>query len=216
MYSRLFLLLLIKNPMKTILNAFNTSTAGVENNFYFSFLALNFGNQRPFKNDVILPVLDLSQNKMTATFLNSFSLDKVNEYGNSIRRHFLNDMVIVYETYSSQMFSSHKNGQTLIKPETINNRHLGADKFEQLSDIYTSDELTFLSQLRKLRNSIVHYNGNYAETQPLDYTFGTEIYNSAGKIGQGISIKFDNILWIFEELKTIVNSGNKKYFLNYP
>jgi len=202
--------------MKTILNAFNASTAIIKNNFYFSFLALNFGNQRPFKNDVILPVLDLSQNKMTAASLNSFTLDMVNEYRNSIRRHFLNDMVIAYETYSSQMFSSHNNGQTLIKPETMNNRNLGADKFEQLPYIYTVDELTFLTQLRRLRNSIVHYNGNYAKTQTLDYTFGTEVYNSAGKIGQEISIKFDNILWIFDKLKTIMNSGNKKYFLNYP
>ena len=91
--------------MNGIFNEFNGSIERIRNNFYFSFLALNFVNQRPFSVDVILPV-DLSQNIMTAASLNSFDLDGVNEYGNSIRRHFLNDMVIVYETYSSQMFSS--------------------------------------------------------------------------------------------------------------
>ncbi|MDP3314072.1 hypothetical protein [Lutibacter sp.] len=79
--------------MTTILNEFNGSIERIRNNFYFSFLALNFVNQRPFRDEVILPV-NLTENIMTAISLNSFDLDGVNEYGNSIRRHFLNDLVI--------------------------------------------------------------------------------------------------------------------------
>ena len=201
--------------MNSILNEFNGSIKRIKNNFYFSFLALNFVNQRPFSDDVILPV-DLSQNIMTAAFLNSFDVDGVNEYGNSIRRHFLNDMVIAYERYSMSMFSSHQNGQIRTEPETLNNRNLGAHNFEQLNHIYTTDDITFLTELRRLRNSIVHYNGHYSETNMLNYTFGTQTYNSGGNVGQKISIEFDNILWIFDKLKTIVENGNSNYFLNYP
>jgi len=201
--------------MNTILNEFNGSIERIRNNFYFSFLAINFVNQKPFRNDIILPVA-LSNNKMTAVSLNSFDLDGINEYGNSIRRHFLNDMVIAYERYSMLMFASHQNGRTRTEPETLNNRNLGAHNFEQLQNIYTQDEKTFLTQLRRLRNSIVHYNGHYSATNELTYTFGTNVYNSIGNEGQNITIEFDNILWIFEKLKIIVTAGNTNYFIHYP
>ena len=79
--------------MKSILPEFIGSIERIKNNFYFSFLALSFINQRPFPNDIVLPV-NLPGNIMTATSLNNFGNDGVQEYGNFIRRHFLNDMVI--------------------------------------------------------------------------------------------------------------------------
>ena len=69
---------------------------------------------------------------MAAVSINSFDLNGVNEYGNAIRRHFLNDMVIAYERYSMMMFASHQNGQIYTEPAVINNRKLGAHNFEQL------------------------------------------------------------------------------------
>lgn len=201
--------------MNTILGEFNGSIERIRNNFYFSFLALNFLNQKPFQSDVILPV-DLQHNSMTPETLNSFDLDGVNEYGNSIRRHFLNDIVIAYERYSMLMIASHQNGQTHIEPAIINNRNLGAQNFERLPNIYNNAEKTFLTQLRRLRNSIVHYNGHYSVTNKLTYTFGTNVYFSVGNEGKKITIEFNNILWIFEELRTIVSSGNDNYFIHYP
>jgi hypothetical protein len=201
--------------MDTILNEFNGSIERIRNNFYFSFLALNFINQRPFYNDIVLPV-NMPNNIMTANSINSFDLDGVNEYGNSIRRHFLNDLVVAYERYSMIMQASHINGQIRTEPATLNNRNLGAHNFEQLPHVYTNDQKTFLTQLRRLRNSIVHYNGVYSVTNELNYSFGTNTYNSIGNEGQNITIEFENILLIFNQLRDIVNTGNDNYFTKYP
>jgi hypothetical protein len=200
--------------MKTILDEFNGSTERIINNFYFSFLSINFINQKPFETDIVL-FSDFKNNIISAKLLNSFDIDGVNEYGNSIRRHFLNDLVISYERYSMLMFASHQNGKTKTEPGTLNDRKLGAHKFEELQHIYNQDEKTFLIQLRRLRNSIVHYNGNYSATNELNYTFGTNAYNSIGNEGSKISIAFDSILCIHERLKEIVKNGNLNYFKHY-
>lgn len=201
--------------MNTILPEFMGSMARIRNNFYFSFLALNFVNLRPFTHDVILPVA-MSQNIMTSGSLNSFDKDGVQEYGNSTRRHFLNDMVIAYERYSMLMIASHNSSQHRIDPALVNDRRLGAHLFEQLASVYQPGEVTFLIQLRRFRNSIVHYNGVYSTTNELDYTFGTQGYHSVGNEGQNISVEFDTLSWIYDKLMQTVQSGNARYFSHYP
>ena len=200
--------------METILNEFNGSIERIRNNFYFSFLALNFLNQRPFNKDVVLPV-NMADNLMTAKSINSFDQDGVTEYGNSIRRHFLNDIVIAYERYSMIMQVSHINGQNRTEPATLNNRNLGAHHFEQLPNVYTDDQKTFLIQQRRLRNSIVHYNGVYSATNELNFTFGTNTYNSIGNEEQYITIEFENILLIYNRLREITYTVNDNYFAHY-
>jgi len=199
--------------MRTILPEFIGSMERIINNFYFSFLALNFVNQRPFQHDVILPV-NLSHNIMTVQSLNSFDNNGVQEYGNSIRRHLLNDIVIVYERYSMLMIASNDNGQVRTDPCHINDREIRAHLIEQLPNVYQPDDVKFLVQLRRLRNTIVHYNGIYCATNELNYTFGTQSYNSVGNEGQNISIEFDNILWIYDKLVETVQRGNANYFIH--
>ena len=200
--------------MRTILAEFNGSMERIYNNFYFSFLSLNFLNQRPFSHDVVLNA-NMSQNIMTALSLNSCDQDTVDEYGNSVRRHFLNDQVIAYERYSMLMIASHNNEQSHIDPCEISDRTLGAHLFEQQPNVYQDDEKRFLIQLRRFRNSIVHYNGKYSATNELDYTFGTENYNSVGREGQNISIEFNNLLWTYNKLIQTVRDGNSNYFSHY-
>ena len=201
--------------MRTILPEFVASMARIRNNFYFSFLALNFVNLRPFSADITLPV-NVSHNVMTSNSLNSFDEDGVKEYGNSIRRHFLNDMVIAYERYSMLMIASHNNGQHRIDPALVNDRRLGAHLLEQLAHVYEPDECRFLIQVRRFRNSIVHYNGVYSATNALDYTFGTETYQSAGHEGQNIAVEFDTLLWIHDKLIVTAEDGNARYLAHYP
>lgn len=201
--------------MRAILPEFVASMARIRNNFYFSFLALNFVNLRPFTADVTLPV-NMAQNVMTSSSLNSFDQDGIQEHGNSIRRHFLNDMVIAYERYSMLMIASHNNSQQRIDPALVNNRQLGAHLFEQLANVYEPDELRFLIQLRRFRNSIVHYNGVYSATNELDYTFDTQSYHSIGHEGQNIAVEFDTLLWIYDKLKMTVESANARYLAQYP
>lgn len=201
--------------MNTILPEFIGSIERIRNNFYFAFFATCFLNQRPFSNDVVLPV-SLPENIMSAASLNCFDNDGVQEYGNSIRRHFLNDLVIAYERYSMIMYASHSNSQVRIDPALLQDRNLRAHHFEKLSHVYTGKDRGFFVQLRRMRNSIVHYNGVYSASNKLDYTFGTQTYYSSGHEGENISIEFCNILWIYDKLHECVKRGNANYFFNYP
>ncbi|MBU0684054.1 MAG: hypothetical protein ABIH85_04860 [Candidatus Omnitrophota bacterium] len=201
--------------MQTILSEFKGSMERIKNNFVLSFLTINFINQRPFNNDVVLPIEEFSHKFITARALNSFDVDGIQEYANSIRRHFLNDIVIVYERYSMLMFVSHKNNRCRIEPCFISDSNVGAHNFEQVSKVYSQDDMTFLIQLRRLRNCIVHFNGMYSSTNVLDYVFGTQKYESKRNEGNKISIEFDNILWIYDKLMNIIECGNDSYFKNY-
>lgn len=200
--------------MNTIFREFKGSMERIRNNFYFSFLALNFLNQRPFKFDILLDV-EIKENFLSAKSANNFDTDGVQEYGNSIRRYFLNDIVMAYERYSMLMYVSHDNRKSRIDPAVINNRNLGAKSFEDLGEIYSDDDKKFFEQLRRLRNSIVHFNGVYCATNELNYNFDGENYFSKGNEGQSITIKFDTILWIYTKIIEIVEKGNKNYFLFY-
>lgn len=185
----------------------------IRNNFFFSFLAINFLERRPFKEEVRLSV-NMSRNVIATDSLNSFDSDGVQEYGNSIRRHFLNDMVIAYERYSTLMLASHENGGQRSDP-SLSKDLLKADRFEHLDGIYQPGGLTFLVQLRRFRNSIVHYNGVYTARNELNYTFGTETYSSRGNEGKRISVEFDNLLWIYDKLMETVQKGDASYFARY-
>ena len=110
---------------------------------------------------------------------------------------------------------SHINGQNRTEPATLNNRNLGAHHFEQLPNVYTDDQKTFLIQQRRLRNSIVHYNGVYSATNELNFTFGTNTYNSIGNEEQYITIEFENILLIYNRLREITYTVNDNYFAHY-
>lgn len=200
--------------MKNLIIEFNASMERVKNNFYLSFLSINYLNLRPFERDVQLDVC-FSNNVIKTDSLNSVDLDCVNEYVNSIRRHFINDMVITYERYSTQMIASHENDKLRIDSAVLNDRTLSAHRLEQLEGVFLDNQIQFLQQLRRLRNSIVHYNGVYCVLNKLDYTFGKNIYSSRGNEGQSISIEFDSLLFIYNELIEIVKEGNTNYFKNY-
>lgn len=198
--------------METIIIDFNYSTERLLNNFYLSFLAINFLNQRPLNQDVKIPV-DWLKNIITSESLDNFKITDVNEYGNSIRRHFLNDLVIIYETYASSMFLSHSNNKNKVQPATIYSRK-GADSFENLEWIINSEQKKFLTQLRRLRNSIVHYNWKYCITNKLDYTFWDNTYFSEWNEWDDITISFDSLLSIYYKIIEIVCESNKNYFEN--
>jgi hypothetical protein len=164
---------------------------------------------------VQLPVA-LPHSVMSWASLNSFDNDGTQEYGNSIRRHFLNDLVIAYVRYSMLMFTSHNNAQTRIDPARVNDRQLGAYRFEQLIKVYEVGEGSFLSQLRRFRNSTVHYNGVYSATNELDYTFGAQTNYSPGHAGENISAEFNTLLWIHDRLLKTVQRGNVRYLSHNP
>ena len=74
----------------------------------------------------------------------------------------------------------------------------------------------FIQQLRRLRNSIVHFNGVYSKTNPLNYTFGKNTYNSLGHEGENITIELDSIMHIYQEVYKLVSEINKRYFNLFP
>ena len=159
--------------------------------------------------------VEMENKILKAESANKFDHDGVQEYGNSIRRHFLNDIVIAYERYSTLMYASYKNKEIRTDPSIIDDRLVRAEKFEELDNIYLENEKKFFNQLRRLRNSIIHFNGVYCKTNELDYTFKNQKYFSKGYEGQNITIEFDTILWIYNKIIEIVEKGNKNYFSYY-
>ncbi|NWF66644.1 MAG: hypothetical protein HXX81_04150 [Campylobacterales bacterium] len=196
--------------MNTIYNEFNNSMSRIKNNFMLSSLSVNFINQKPFSNDIIFDV-SFSGNYIPKDMMNNISRDTVQEYGNSIRRHFLNDMVIAYERYASLMYISDKKENTRYETASFDKRE-STNYQNFIYSLCENEEKYFLKNLVNLRNSIIHYNGLYTISNPIDYTFGNDTYKSSYKEGQNITINFDNLLWIYEKLINIVTKINLNYF----
>src|SRR5687767_2013583 len=83
-------------------NEINNSMNNIHHNFHLSFLAVNFINQRPFNQDIILE-LESPRIVIKASSINNLSRNMLQEYGNFLRRLFLNDMVLAYERYATLM-----------------------------------------------------------------------------------------------------------------
>lgn len=198
--------------MNTIYKEFNNSMSRIKDNFMLSFLSINFINQKPFLTDVILGV-DFNENYISKEMMNNIPNDTVQEYGNSIRRHFLNDMVIAYERYVSLMYISDKKGKVRQETALYEKREIVSNLYSDFIYQYCEgDEKDFLKNFTRLRNSIVHYNSLYTISNPIDYTFGNKTYTSSGKEGQNVQINFENLLWIYEKLINTVKNINEKYY----
>lgn len=195
--------------MNTLYEEFQNSMSRIKDNFMLSFLSINFINQKPFEKDIFFDV-NFNGNSLSKELINSVQYDTIQEYGNSIRRHFLNDMVIAYERYASLMYLSNKKGK--IRLDAANFDKNDSSRYHEF--IYgLCNKKDFLKNIVSLRNSIVHYNGVYNVSNSLNYTFGNKIYQSSGKNGENISITFDNLLWIYKELIDTVKLINDSYFL---
>ena len=70
----------------------------------------------------------------------------------------------------------------------------------------------YIREKRRIRNSIVHYNGVYTKTNLLDYTFGKNKYDSKGHEGENISIELDTLIIIHEKVDKLVDEINRRYF----
>ena len=184
----------------------------IYNSFFISFLSLKVLEDRPLKNDYLIPISGFSHNRLEAVQVNRLQSDSVNEYVNSIRRHMLNDIVLCYERYATTIYASYRNGNKRVDPATQDNRNNKPLLLEGLPQLYTAEEKEFFIQLRHLRNSIVHYNGVYSATNPLNYTFYLDSYSSKGHEGEAISIQLDSILYIYERVRGIVGRVDKAFF----
>ena len=202
--------------MRTIFDRFRASMLHIHEDFHLGCLALVFIDQRPFSADVVLPP-PLIKNTIPATWLNDLRSDQRDEYESTLLRHLLNDMVLAYERYATTMYLSHASGRVLTEPAAKGTRGLKPSAFERLKGVYSKADLDFLIQLRRLRNTIVHYNGLYNTSNSLDYTFGSQHLRSIGNEGKPIEVTDYNVnLWIWNRLRTAVKSVDEAYFAQYP
>lgn len=201
--------------MDTIYTEFKASMENIYNTFYISFLALKPFIDKPFKSDFVIPVEDFYYSIIKKEQLNKLGNDSLNEYVNSIGRHMLNDLVICYERYATQMIASHNNKKTRLDPALTADRSINSSSFEKLDNVYTLDEITYFTQLRRLRNSIVHYNGVYCKTNKLDFSFDEDVYYSDGNEGVNIRVKLDTLIWIYNKILVNVQNVNSRYFVLY-
>lgn len=118
--------------------------------------------------------------------------------------------MICYERYAALMYTCHKNGYR-IDYANIDDRTINSAKFESLPDLLSTDEKEFIIQLRRLRNSIVHYNGVYNKSNVLKYTFLNNIYDSQGHEGENISIDLDSIMYIFSTMNSLIAKVHARY-----
>lgn len=198
--------------MRTIFEHFSAGMDNIYNSFFLSFLSLKVLEERPLSKDYYIPVAEFSFTHLEAGQINRLQMDSVNEYVNSIRRHLLNDIVICYERYATTMYASFCNGMIRTDPARIDDRGNNPSKFERIEGLYTNEEKEFFVQLRHLRNSIVHYNGVYSKTNPLNYTFYKNYYNSEGHEGESISIELDSLMYIFKRTRATVGRINGVFF----
>lgn len=155
---------------QSIYDEYKAGMDNIYNSFFISFLALKPLQERPLVSDFVIPITGFSFSTLEASQLNRLQNDSINEYVNSIRRHMLNDIMICYERYASLMYTYHIKGSR-IDYANIEDRTLNSAKFESLPNLFLSEEKEFIVQLRRLRNSIVHYNGVYNKSNLLRYTF---------------------------------------------
>ena len=203
--------------MKSIFSEYKAGMENIYNSFFISFLALKPLMERPLQSDFKIPIDGFSFNIIAANQLNKLGSDVINEYVNSIRRHMLNDIVICYERYASLMYTSHCNNQNRFDPALLEDRTINASKFESLNaNLFVSSELLFFQQLKRLRNSIVHFNGVYTKTNILNYSFHRNSYYSQGHEGEKISIELETIMYIYYKALEYVTNVNLRYFSQYP
>lgn len=186
--------------------------ARVHEDFHLGCLALVLAEQRPFQADVQLPP-PVANIVLPANWLNSLRPDQLHEYECALLRHLLNDLVLAYERYGMTMLLSHECDGVLTEPAEAGTRELNASGFEKLDGVFSEPDLSFLSQLRHLRNTVVHYNGLYNKCNLLDYTFGTQRCSSRGNEGKPIEFNdYAVVLWIWGQLGSVVARADRNYF----
>lgn len=199
-----------KRSSKSIYNEYKAGMDNIYNSFFISFLALKPIQERPLASDFVIPIPGFSFSTLEARQLNSIQNDSINEYVNSIRRHMLNDIMICYERYASLMYTYHITGEVR-DYANIEDRSINSAKFESLPNLFLKEEKEFIIQLRRLRNSIVHYNGVYNKSNILNYTFHNNVYNSQGHEGENIQIELDSIMYIYTEIKSLIAKIHARY-----
>lgn len=195
---------------KSIFEEYKAGMENIYNSFFISFLALKPLQERPLHCDYIIPISGFSFSTLEARQLNCLQDDSINEYVNSIRRHMLNDIMICYERYASLMYTFHIKGSR-IDYANLEDRTLNSAKFESLQNVFSKQEKEFIIQLRRLRNSIVHYNGVYNKSNLLKYTFYNYTYDSQGHEGENIQIDLDSIMYIYNTLFSLVTNIHSRY-----
>lgn len=176
----------------------------IRNNFYLSFLTVLALNNRPFDSSVWIQSFE-GPGVIDNNSLNKIAQDSLDEYLNAIRRHALNDMVICYERHASKLFLLLKDDK-MDDPALIENRCNYPVCLESSKGLLLEDDKVFLEQLRRLRNSIVHYNGVYNKSNVLDYVFLKNRYYSKGHEGENISIDFESVMYIYHRLLDLFTS----------
>ena len=181
-----------------------SSCERIKNNFFLGLLSINFINQRPFYTDIQLNVNLPEMNIIKCGSLNTLNDDAVQEYGNSLRRTILNDSIIAYEKFATRtallLAGNH------IDHCEIEDRKIGSHNLEAIAELYTDEHLEKIKAIKKLRNSIIHFNGVYNVNNKFKLNIGSETFDSCNKIGQNIRAEYSTILQIHDYIKLIVEN----------
>ena len=197
--------------MENIVKEFVNGMEHLRNNLYFSYFAVAFIEQKPFNEDLEFPE---PFGIVTAEQLNATTDQIIDEYQNWIRRHFVIDMVLIYEKYATRMISTHKNNGIRIEPSLIPSTRQ-SNMFENMPYLFTEEDKKFITQLRRIKNCVVHYNGQYSKTNKIDYTFDLQTFISNGNEGKIILFHWNTLMWMYIKLLEVVQRVDTNYFKYY-
>ena len=214
--------------MKEIHRTFRIAMANLYEHLVTSYVILPYlmrdkTARSPFQDKVNMPVRLHDRYKLfelDGELLNSFLESEAStRYFRIARRQFLADLVSIYERCATAMIASHKNGRVLTDPSKLPKseaRSLQARHFEELPQVLTAEQKTWLSQLRRLRNSLLHYDGLYNFANELDYTLGSQRLVSKGREGTPIDgVDLEALLWIYGQTSTTFESACDNYWRYY-
>jgi hypothetical protein len=131
-----------------------------------------------------------------------------------IFRSFLNDIYLVVSRFLVLINNRLHNRKQLLPEES-------EEKFEQevalLNRFLAADSKNFLEFLRRIRNSVVHYDGRHNQRNALDYCINEHIYKTTNEnIGKPISFYIKDLISIYEKIISIFDYTslleNKKFF----
>lgn len=150
----------------------------------------------------IIFVIDINTGKLKSSY-------KVLE--TEARRAFITDLYLIIARYSIFLHG-------LIDDKEIIDPAISDNAIDQaptlLNPFLKKEDKDFLDFFHKVRNSLIHYDGNHNKKSRLDYTFsGTHFLTTENNLGQQIEWSVNELIELYQKIKLIYN---KEKLLAHP
>lgn len=124
-------------------------------------------------------------------------------FENEMRRAFLNDLYLVASRHA-MILDNLLRDRDEPRPEFSAERRDAA--LNALNRFIRKDDKAFLDLLRRLRNTVVHYEGRHNLANPLnDEILGVRLVTDATNLGESVELSLSQIYALFERLVSLLS-----------